>query len=147
MDEEKQFLGRGWAFPPSFDLQNGTVEMAAEVADINQSLEILLSTSLGERVMLPEYGCNLRDYQFESMNASLIGFLRDLVETAILYYEPRILVEKIEISESTSQEAIQGILLISVDYIVRNTNSRFNFVFPFYRNEAVGEITSITQSR
>ena len=121
--------------------------MVEAVADINQSLEILLSTSLGERVMQPEYGCNLRDFQFEPMNASLIGYLRDLVETAILYYEPRILVESVEITESTSQEAIEGKLLISVDYIVQSTNSRFNFVYPFYRNEAVSEIITLTQRR
>ena len=147
MDEEKQFLGRGWAFPPAFNLDNGSMDMVEAVADINQSLEILLSTSLGERVMQPEYGCNLRDFQFEPMNASLIGYLRDLVETAILYYEPRILVESVEITESTSQEAIEGKLLISVDYIVQSTNSRFNFVYPFYRNEAVSEIITLTQRR
>jgi len=33
--------------------------MTSDEADIQQSLQILLSTRRGERVMLPDYGCNL----------------------------------------------------------------------------------------
>lgn len=138
MLEEKPFLGRGWSFPPTFEADEGTVEMAEAEEDINQSLHILLSTSLGERVLQPEYGCNLRDYLFEPMNTSLITFIKDLVETAILYFEPRIKVELIEISESDSFDAVRGRLQISIDYHIRETNSRFNFVYDFYVNEGVG---------
>lgn len=135
--EERTFLGRGWAFPPTFDREEGRVALVEAKEDIDQSLSILLSTSLGERVLRPDYGCNLKDFQFEPMNPSLIGFLRDLVKTAILYYEPRIKVDRIEITEADSFEAIQGMLRISVDYFIRETNSRFNFVYDFYLNEGI----------
>ena len=85
--------------------------------------------------MLPEYGCNLRDFQFEPINASFVAFIKDLVRTAIIYYEPRILVENVEVTESTAAETYDGLLFISVDYTVRSTNSRFNFVYPFYLTE------------
>ncbi|MEL6655245.1 MAG: GPW/gp25 family protein [Bacteroidota bacterium] len=134
---EKSFLGRGWAFPPTFDLQNKEVTMVEAEVDIDQSLNILLSTSLGERVMQPDFGCNMSDFQFEAMNASLLGYLRDVVETAILYYEPRIRVEQITITEGDSFDAISGKLIISVDYFIRETNSRFNFVYDFYIKEGV----------
>jgi hypothetical protein len=101
MFERQKFLGRGWAFPPSFSHRKGHnngVEMVEAKVDIDQSFEILLNTSLGERVMQPTYGCNLKDYQFEPMNATLVGRLRDLIANAILYHEPRIRLEKIEIS-------------------------------------------------
>ena len=55
------FLGTGWKFPPEFNNQTGTVEMVSDYTDIKESLDILLSTSLGERVMQPDYGCNLND--------------------------------------------------------------------------------------
>ncbi len=90
MDNNKAYLGTGWSFPPEFDKASKALTMVSAEKDIEQSLQILLSTSLGERVMQPEYGCNLRDYQFESVDNSLIGFLKDLVERAILFYEPRI---------------------------------------------------------
>ena len=70
------FLGTGWSFPPTFDRESGQVEMVSDLADISQSLDILLSTSLGERVMVPDYGCNLDDYMFESLNNSLIGLIK-----------------------------------------------------------------------
>ena len=101
---ENSFLGRGWPFPPTFTKTtnggqaSGELVMVEDREDIEQSLRILLSTSLGERVLQPEYGCNLQDYQFESMNASLIGRIRDVVENAILYYEPRIRVLSISIT-------------------------------------------------
>lgn len=144
MFQDDSFLGRGWAFPPTFkkerngeDVVSAEAEMVTAREDIDQSLEILFSTSLGERVMQPEYGSNLKDFQFEPMNNSLIHFLRHLLEKAILYYEPRIKLEKLSISESDSFDAMQGILRIDVDYRIRTTNSRYNFVYDFYLREGV----------
>ena len=137
MAEKKDFLGRGWAFPPSFNRRSGETAMVEARQDIDQSLEILLSTSLGERIMQAEYGCNLKDFQFEPVNASFVGLLKDMVSNAILYYEPRIKVETITVTSDTGQEAIEGKVLISVDYLIRATNSRFNFVYDFYTNEGL----------
>ena len=139
--ENKSFLGRGWSFPPTFEAnevnQSGSVLMVTGKEDIDQSLEILLSTSLRERVLQPKYGCNLGDFQFEAINANLLGYLKDLVQTAILYHEPRIRLDAITISESDSLDAITGFLKISIDYVIRETNSRYNYVYPFYLKEGV----------
>ncbi len=136
MNTNKEYLGTGWSFPPAFDKESETITMVSAERDIDQSLEILLSTSLGERVMQAEYGCNLKDYQFESMDSSLIGFLKDLVERAILYYEPRIKLEKVEITEAESFELIEGLLKITVHYEIEGTNTRYNYVYDFYLREA-----------
>lgn len=136
METNKAYLGTGWSFPPDFDKEGNTVTMVSAEKDIGQSLEILLSTSLGERVMQPDYGCNLKDYQFESMDNSLIGFLKDLVERAILFYEPRIKLQKVDITEAESFELIQGMLRITVHYEIEGTNTRFNYVYDFYLREA-----------
>ena len=135
MKTEQSFLGTGWAFPPEFDKNAGTVEMVRDEEDIRQSLQILLSTSLGERVMQPGYGCNLRDYQFEPVSNTFLGFLKDMVDRAILFFEPRILVENIEINQADFTDNGE-ILLISVDYVISGTNSRKNFVYDFYLREA-----------
>ena len=60
MKDDNSFLGIGWGFPPTFvkDGQN-RVQPASGIQDINESLEILLSTSLGERIMQPGFGANL----------------------------------------------------------------------------------------
>ena len=131
MDIEKTFLGSGWSFPPSFDKKSNTVELVSDVEDINQSLEILLSTRLGERIMLPQYGCNLEQLVFETMNRSFETYITDLVRTALIYHEPRIDLESMTYENNENE----GILLIIINYKIRITNSRSNFVFPFYKKE------------
>ena len=108
--------------------------MVSGTDDIEQSLQILLSTQLGERVMQDEFGCDLNSMLFAEIDQSLMNSLTGLISDAILYHEPRIKMEDLEISES---EAERGLLLISMDYTVRSTNSRYNMVYPFYLNEAV----------
>lgn len=137
MEKFNSFLGTGWSFPPSFDPETGTVELVSDQADIHQSLNILLSTSLGERVMQPKYGCNLNDHLFESLNSSVIGYIKDLVEHAILFYEPRILADKIEVTGQDSFDLFEGRFTISVEYTIPETNSRFNYVYDYYKNEAL----------
>ena len=130
------FLGTGWAFPPAFDNESGSVEMVSDYKDIEQSLHILISTSLGERVMQPDYGCNLTDYMFESLSSTLIGIIKQKVENAILYYEPRIVAEKVEVTTADSFDLIEGKFTISIEYSVPQTNSRFNYVYDYFLNEA-----------
>lgn len=132
MTQKRSFLGTGWSFPPQFDNKGVAVSMLSDVDDINSSLEILLSTRLGERVMQPGYGCNLDEMVFEPLTTSFKTYIRDLVTTAILYYEPRISVNNIELDDT---EELQGKILVRVEYTVRSTNSRFNFVFPYYKTE------------
>ena len=135
MDTNTSFLGIGWGFPPEFNKKGkGRVEMLSDEEDIKSSLQVLLTTRLGERVMFPEYGCNLDELLFESLNRTLITYTVDLIKTAILYHEPRIDVIKIDISEGETDES-EGKLVINIDYIVRATNSRTNVVFPFYKEE------------
>ncbi|GEM69147.1 baseplate protein [Sphingobacterium mizutaii NBRC 14946 = DSM 11724] len=134
------FLGTGWSFPPEFNKVSNSVELVSGIEDIDQSLNILLSTALGERVMQPKYGCDLTDYVFESLNSSVIGYLKDRVTNAILFYEPRIRVEQIEITSSDSMELIEGRFTISIQYFVPGTNSRFNYVYDYYLNEALKSI-------
>lgn len=141
MAKEHDFLGTGWSFPPVFNKQQNTVEMVSDVEDIEQSLEILLSTTLGERVMQPKYGADLHDYVFEPIDSTLITTITDLVRTAIIYFETRIDLIKLEIN---TEKAWEGLLLINIDYRIKVTNSRFNYVYPFYLKEGVDIKTFLT---
>lgn len=131
METNSSFLGTGWSFPPTFH-QDGTVEMVADEEDIVQSLEIILSTRPAERIMQSDFGCELSQFLFEEISQSTITGIRGTISDALLYHEPRIDVEEINVDESEEE----GLLLISVTYTVRVTNSRFNLVYPFYINEA-----------
>jgi uncharacterized protein len=130
---DQSFLGTGWSFPPSFSLGGADVALVSGTEDIHQSLQILLSTRLGERVMQDEFGCALDSILFEEVDQGLVNSLNTLVSDAILYHEPRITLDNVDVSDSGIE---QGLLLISIEYTVRSTNSRFNMVYPFYINEA-----------
>ena len=131
MEDFKSFLGTGWSFPPEFSKVRKAVKMIADEEDIRNSLEILLSTRIGERIMHPEYGCNLNEMMFEPMTLSLQTYIKDLVFTAIFYYEPRINPEEVKLTNAGEE----GLILVEVTYIIRSTNTRHNIVYPFYVQE------------
>ena len=97
----------------------------------------MLSTTLGERVMLPDYGCNLNDYLFESLDSSVIGYIKDRVGNAILFYEPRIVAEDIDVTADDSTDLWKGKFTITVAYTIPGVNSRFNYVYGYYQSEAL----------
>lgn len=130
--ELKSFLGTGWAFPPGFNATNHGVALVSESEDIKQSLFLLFSTSPGERIMKPEYGCGLQSMVFERLNASTENRIVDMITMAILRYEPRIIQDEIKIE---LQDAYEGRIHIAVYYTIRLTNTRENIVYPFYFKE------------
>ncbi|BCL33733.1 GPW/gp25 family protein [Nostoc sp. MS1] len=134
------YLGTGWGFPPTFDPAVKGVQLVSAEDDIRQSLEILLSTNLGERVMQPTYGCNLHDLLFEPFSPTVASSIKEIIRIAILYHEPRILLNQLDLQ---LDDQIQGVIYITLDYTIISTNSRFNFVYPFYLLEASGNLLAV----
>jgi len=126
------FLGRGWSFPPTFNRLNASVVMAEADPDIAQAIWIILSTSLGERIMLPTFGCDLMSKVFTTLTTTTANEIAALVTNAIIEWEPRVTVEQVVVTDST----LDGWLDIAIDYQVRQTNARSNLVFPYCRLEA-----------
>ena len=131
-NDNSGFLGRGWGFPPQFEKTSKTVVMLEDLEDIKSSLQILLSTVVGERVMDVNYGCNLDSLIFESLDTTTLTIIEDKVKTAILFFEPRIDAKKIKL---ITDDILEGRIFIEIEYVVRTTNSRYNFVYPFFKNE------------
>jgi Bacteriophage baseplate protein W len=127
------FLGTGWGFPPTFSRPQLGVEMVGGIEDIRQSLRILFSTAQGERVMLPEYGCDLWRMVFRGLTTTLTTELKDMVEQAIVLWEPRIDLLSVSAVRDPEQD---GLVNIDVAFAVRRTNTRSNFVYPFFLSEA-----------
>jgi phage baseplate assembly protein W len=125
----KSFLGTGWSFPPSFDKSSASVLMVADVADIEESIRIILSTLPGERIMLPDFGCNIRKLVFEVADSRLSAELNHIIYHALLEYEPRIkLVDCVILNQTTET----GVVYVQINYTVITTNTRHNMVYPFY---------------
>ncbi|MGB1216714.1 MAG: GPW/gp25 family protein [Saprospiraceae bacterium] len=137
---KKSFLGTGWGFPISFDDHEKSVKMVSEEEDIRQSLFILLSTRPGERIVNPLFGCRIHDYLFEPLNSATLLMIEDAVRLSVLYYEPRIDLEEVDIDTS---EELEGKISISLTYKVRRINMRTNIVYPFYKLEGTNIVEEI----
>lgn len=127
-ESEKAFLGIGWSFPIQFNWQTKSVKMVSAEKDIEESLFILLNTLKKERLLRPDYGCNLLPMVFDNMDSNLYSAMKDDIQNAITLYESRIEVAEIRLEEAMDE----GIIYIELGYTIRATNSRQNLVFPFY---------------
>lgn len=140
MHDQNAFLGSGWSFPPNFHRHNGDISLVEHEEDINQSLLILLSTTPGERLMHPSFGCNLKHMVFETVTVGVITKIKDAIARAILFFEPRITLQNVEVNTEDNPDQpnsiYDGVMEIHIEYIIRKTNTRSNMVFPFYFAEA-----------
>jgi phage baseplate assembly protein W len=128
-DNVKNFLGKGWSFPPVFDKLNLGVRMEENEKDIESSIRLILNTYPGERLMQPNFGCSLFRMSFESVDKGSVTQIGEIIRVSLLYYEPRILFEKVELVEHNVNE---GIAILRLIYKVIITNTRSNIVFPYY---------------
>ena len=114
------------------DPTTGRVAMSEMEQDIRESINIILGTAQQERLMRPEFGCGIHDLVFSSISTVTIGLFESRVREALTRWEARVELSKLEIS---TKEADRGKLAINLTCLVRDTNSEFNLVFPFYLTE------------
>jgi phage baseplate assembly protein W len=124
----KRILGSGWQFPIALDRRD-TIAIAQHEEKIKQSVFIILATPKGERVMRPDFGCEIHDQVFDVIDSSTLTLIRTAVEEALILWEPRI--EVMEVTTLTDNLG-EGRIEIKVDYKVRYTNTAHNLVYPFY---------------
>jgi phage baseplate assembly protein W len=124
----KRILGSGWQFPIAID-GNKTVAVAYHEEKIKQSVFIILGTAKGERVMRPDFGCEIHERIFDVIDASTLTLIRSDIKEALVLWEPRI--EVLDVTPDTSFLS-EGRIDIQVTYKVRYTNTAHNLVYPFY---------------
>lgn len=122
------FLGRGWSFPVGVDA-SGDVDLAEGEADVKQAIRLILSTTPGERIMRPRFGCGIHAYAFETVDTTTLSLIEEDVRDALTEWEPRIELRSVD-AELT--DAADGRLEVAIDYRVRRTNVEGSLVYPFY---------------
>lgn len=123
---DSDFLGGGWKFP--VDVENGQIVLSEGEENIEQSIRMILGTKPGERLMRPEFGCDLNRLVFSENNLATATLVAYHVEQALLEWEPRI--DVLNVSAETTGEGNQ--LNIQIDYMVKSSNTQRNLVYPFY---------------
>ena len=123
-----EIIGSGLAFPLQVDRRGG-IALARDEQDIEQAIQLILGTAPGERPMRPEFGCGVHDFVFDSIDANTIGNMEQAIRDALVRWEPRIEVQRVNFDSS---DAMSGLLTIDIIYKVRATNTERNLVYPFY---------------
>lgn len=134
-DAAADFIGRGISFPMRVD-QSGALSLTSGADDIDASLRMVLITAPGERLMRPKFGCRIWDLLFEPVNANTIGLMAEAVRDAVSQWEPRVLLDDVQIDPDPRDHSR---VLINLKYRVRLTNDRRNLVYPFYVIPQEGE--------
>ncbi|WP_447602817.1 GPW/gp25 family protein [Nitrospira sp. Nam80] len=130
-EQQREFLGTGWAFPVMPN-PNGNLRYVSDEEAVGQSIEIILGTSQGERQMRPEFGCGIYELVGEANTATLRGMVREKVREALVRWEPRVDVLNVRVE---SPEEQRNRLNIWIDYRIRSNNALFNLVYPFFLRE------------
>ena len=132
MSDHRDFLGVGWRYPVAMDPLSGDAALSRYDRDVREAIRIILETKQGERVMRPRFGCGIHDLVFEEINATTLTAIESTVREALITYEPRIELNNVTIDAS---DALDGLLVISIDYRLRRTNQEDNLVYPFFFRE------------
>lgn len=128
-----KLIGRGIAFPFEFTEEEKGVTRLSESWGrnrISQSIFLILSTRIGERFFNPLFGSRLPLLVHEPYDEVLFRELMSETKGAVDRWEPRIETTQVEIldDEGWWENSQVG---INVPYVLKNTNRKGNYVFPF----------------
>jgi len=128
---DPDFLGRGWKYQPDkpVSVMDGKITYSEGEESIKESIMIILGTARGERVMRPDFGCDLNRFVFALNNTTTATLIESYVRESLLKYEPRIEVTDMKV---TPDEAEGNKLYIDIEYTVKTSNTKDNLVYPFY---------------
>lgn len=127
----QDIIGTGWSFPVSFKSLAAGPNMTSNEVLIEQSISLLLNTLLGERPLHPKFGSRLSQFNFDTVDVSVLADLKEEIANSVLLNEPRVTLKEINFDNSYIYD---GFLKIELEYKVKQTNNRWNMVFPYYLN-------------
>jgi phage baseplate assembly protein W len=122
------FYGVGFAFPPSVEPTTGRMNTVGDTAVVEQALRMLLSTTPGERLMRPTWGCDLRRFLFAPNTVATRRLITEEVMRAITLYEDRIDIDGVDVTPDDVEPAQVNIL---VRYRLRRTGAAGALLQPF----------------
>lgn len=129
------FIGSGWAFPVGVDA-TGQIALVTGSREVEQAMQLILSTYPGERPMRPKFGSKLRDFIFDGATWENAAAIAAEVRASLRQWEPRATVADVIVTPETDAP---GVLMIDILYTLKGTNDPRNLVFPFYTIPAHGD--------
>jgi phage baseplate assembly protein W len=112
--------GRSVGFPPRVG-PNGQLLWSEGELNVRESICIILRTRPGERLMRPDFGCDLDRFLFEPNSVGTLRLIQEEVKGALTRWEPRITLDDIRVeTNATDGRAVD----ITIYYTLIATNTR-----------------------
>jgi len=92
----------------------GRLKLVENVASVMTSIDNILRTAPGERVMLPQFGANLRGMVFENITPTLMKFLSRQVKEVIEVWDDRVLVQEVELRADPDASSVSITVVFSI---------------------------------
>lgn len=125
---KQEFLGSGMKFPIQINKATGRFMISSEKESIRESIYLILMTQKTERFARSGFGSRILSYTFTDMTSTWMTMMSREIQEDIMTQEPRIADVAIEMEP----QAEEGCLLVSIEYIIIDKNTKDNLVFPFY---------------
>jgi hypothetical protein len=121
------WLGQGPVFPfrPGTD---GRLAYTSGDAIIRQSIETILETDPGERVMLPTFGCGLRRFLMQPNSPATRTAMQQEISDSLRRWEPRIQVSEVSVTPGDDP----ALVWVSISYTQLADRREDDLVYPFY---------------
>ena len=125
-DVVDRWLGTGVGFPvvPA----GGNFTFTAGMDLVRQSIETILDTEPGERIMLPDFGCGLRRYLMEPNTLTTRTAMAEDITDALRTWEPRIRLTNVAVTPGEDP----SLVWIEIAYVRLADLRPDNLVYPFY---------------
>lgn len=94
---------KGIAFPFQIDPASGGVAWASGGDKIRQDVRIILSTRLGERPLLRDFGTRLPSLVHEPNDSILAELIQTQAQQALLQWESRILITGMQVQQNEGE--------------------------------------------
>ncbi len=134
---ENKFLGTGCKFPVEIDPATGRFVTVSGDRSVKESIYLILMTQRTERLVRPSFGSDIMGFTFMDTGTTMMSILKRNIAQTIMDQEPRVA----DLDVTTEYRDKQGVIYINLEYLVRDTNTRDNMVFPFYLDNGTKEMS------
>lgn len=123
-----EITGKRWAFPPRLGDRN-QISLVEDDANIRQAIYVIINTVPGERVMRPDFGCEIHSLIFSPANFETAALAELYVREALTRWEPRIDIHDITVTPGATE---RGELIIEIAYRIKDQHDLRSLVYPYY---------------
>lgn len=129
-DFTEQYMGSGVGLSNLFNEVSQSTEVVTGEDKINNSIRMILSTRIGERVMLPEFGSKLYKVIFEPNDLIAADLIDIYVREALGRWENRIIVTNVSVGHIGSS-GDENVAPVFIYYRLRNSNIESCYIYPY----------------